>query len=259
VAEVVARGIRFHVQRLGRGGRRVVFLHGLVMDNLSSWYFTLANAAAVSADVILYDLRGHGGSERPATGYTVADMLADLDELLVALGVTAPVQLVGNSFGGLLALQFAATFPERTSALALVDPHLNDNGWGERMSATLKLDFEERNRRIGDLFQSWAGRHSERRRTRLVAAAEALAYRTSLAEDLRTSPPMTDDDLRRVRCPVLALYGEHSDVRASGDRLAAMLPACEVRIVPGCTHSVLWEATDVVRRDVIEWLAAQDS
>src|SRR5690349_14761450 len=112
MADVVAGGVRHHVQRLGTtsGSRTVVFLHGLVMDNLSSFYFTLANPAAATADVILYDLRGHGMSERPAAGYTVAQLVTDLAELLAALGVTRRVQLVGNSFGGTLALAFAAAY-----------------------------------------------------------------------------------------------------------------------------------------------------
>ncbi|HWL88800.1 MAG TPA: alpha/beta fold hydrolase, partial [Polyangiaceae bacterium] len=72
MADVLVRGVRLHVQRMGvadpseNRGRRVVFLHGLVMDNLSSWYFTVANVVAAFADVVLYDLRGHGLSDRPA-------------------------------------------------------------------------------------------------------------------------------------------------------------------------------------------------
>src|SRR5947207_7958536 len=106
MAEVAARGLTFHVQRLGSADARatVVFLHGLVMDNLSSFYFTLANPVAQVASVILYDLRGHGRSERPPDGYGLGEMVADLDALLDALGVARPVILVGNSFGGLLAL-----------------------------------------------------------------------------------------------------------------------------------------------------------
>src|SRR5215831_8500563 len=102
MGDVWARGIRLHVQRLGTASERVtaVFLHGLVMDNLSSWYFSVANPAAQVADVILYDLRGHGRSERPASGYGLADMVLDLDALLDALAVDRPVVLVGNSFGG---------------------------------------------------------------------------------------------------------------------------------------------------------------
>src|SRR5512134_897411 len=115
MADVVANGVRLHVQRLGGGPRTVVFVHGLVMDNLSSFYFTLANPAAESAAVVLYDQRGHGLSERPPAGYTVASLVDDLAALLAALAITGPVQLVGNSFGGTLALAFAAAHPERVA------------------------------------------------------------------------------------------------------------------------------------------------
>src|ERR1700761_2490450 len=79
----------------------VVFVHGLVMDNLSSFYYTLAGpVTAAGARVLLYDLRGHGGSERAPRGYATSDQAADLIGLLDASGVTEPVHLVANSFGG---------------------------------------------------------------------------------------------------------------------------------------------------------------
>jgi pimeloyl-ACP methyl ester carboxylesterase len=78
--------------------------------------------------------------------------------------------------------------------------------------------------------------------------------RTSLAADLRLSAPLSDADLAAVRCPVLAFYGELSDVRARGEELALRLPACELRIVADCTHSVLWEATERVRDEIVAWL-----
>src|ERR1700709_2285355 len=101
--DVVANGVRLHVQRLSSPGMRddapvVVFLHGLVMDNLSSFYYTLANpVAAAGADVVLYDLRGHGLSERPRTGYQVDDSVADLAALLNALGINGPGHLASTS------------------------------------------------------------------------------------------------------------------------------------------------------------------
>src|SRR5579864_4947331 len=119
MADVGARGVCFHVERLGESkAELVVFLHGLVMDNLSSWYFTLANPAAGVARVVLYDLRGHGWSERPRTGYSLAEMTADLRALLDELNETRPVYLVGNSFGGLLALAFARAHPGRVAGIA---------------------------------------------------------------------------------------------------------------------------------------------
>jgi pimeloyl-ACP methyl ester carboxylesterase len=259
MADVGARGLSFHVQRLGspESAATVVFLHGLVMDNLSSFYFTLANPLAATCDVILYDLRGHGMSSRPASGYTLGDMVADLDALLTALDVRRPVFLVGNSFGGLLALAFAAAFPERARGVVLIDGHVGETGWADRMAATLELQGEERDRQIAVSFQSWLGRHSERKSNRLAKSATALVYSTSLIEDMKTSDALSDSELGRVRAPVLALYGETSDLRASAERMALVLPDCDLIILPGCTHSVLWEATARVREEIVTWIGRQ--
>ena len=258
MADVVANGVRLHVQRIGSVGapRTVVFIHGLVMDNLSSFYFTLANPIGEFAEAVLYDLRGHGMSERPATGYAVATLVADLAALLDALGLAHPVALVGNSFGGLLALAFAAAHPARVERLALIDAHDGTAGWAAQMASTLGLRGEARDTKIGETFQAWLGRHSERKRTRLAAAAEALVDGTSLVADLRASPPMTVAELASIACPVLALYGELSDVRARGEELARILPACSLHVLPGCSHSVLWEATAEVKARVTAFVRA---
>src|SRR4051812_21288804 len=99
MAEVIAGGVRFHVQQLPAhhptGSTNhpahppvVVFVHGLGVDNMSSFYYTLANPAArAGADVILYDLRGHGHTERPPTGYSLEASVRDLTALLDALDV----------------------------------------------------------------------------------------------------------------------------------------------------------------------------
>jgi pimeloyl-ACP methyl ester carboxylesterase len=257
LADAVANGVRHHVQRLGRGERTVVFVHGLVMDNLSSFYFTLANPVAAGAEVILYDLRGHGLSERPSSGYAVADLVADLAGLLDALAIARPVELVGNSFGGLLALAFAAAHPARAASLALIDAHDGTLGWAAQMAATLALRGEARDAKIAESFQAWLGRHSERKRTRLARSAEALVEGTSLIADLRGSPPLDAAQLAQIRCPTLALYGERSDVRDRGEQLARTLPDCTLQIVPGCTHSVLWEATAEVRERVVAFVAGR--
>ena len=173
MADVVANGVRHHVQRLGGGEHAVVFVHGLVMDNLSSFYFTLANPIAERADVVLYDLRGHGLSERPARGYAVADFVADLADLLRALALDRPVDLVGNSFGGLLALAFAAAHPARVRRLALIDAHTGTDGWAAQMTATLALQgpratprSRSRSRAGSAATASASARGSRRRRRR---------------------------------------------------------------------------------------------
>jgi pimeloyl-ACP methyl ester carboxylesterase len=247
-----------HVQRLGPpDAPPVVFLHGLVMDNLSSWYFTVANAVAAAGAglAILYDLRGHGRSERPATGYRLADHVADLLALLDALELPAAT-LVGNSFGGLLALAFAAAHPARVRGLVLVDGHLGDDGFAAQMSATLRLEGEARERRIAESFAHWLGRHSERKSNRLADNARALIEHTSLVADLAATPPLGPAELASVRAPLLALYGERSDLRARAEGALSSLPQARVEILAGCTHSILWEATAEVRRRVLAFLAA---
>ena len=257
MAEVVARGVRFHVQHLGEGSADrplVVFLHGLVMDNLSSWFFTVANPVSGIADVLLYDLRGHGKSERVPGGYTLADMVEDLAAVLDVAGGGRAVHLVGNSFGGLLAMAFARAYPKRVKSLALVDAHLGSAGFGEQMASTLSLEGEERDQKIAESFKDWLGRHSDRKRNRLAEAASQLVKNTSLMADMRATLPIRASDFSGIGVPVLAIYGERSELRQVGEATLLGLPTCKIVVVPGSTHSVLWEATERVRKEIVDFL-----
>ena len=255
MADVTVRGVRLHTQRLGKAGAspRVVFVHGLVMDNLASWYFSVANAVAGFADVLLYDLRGHGLSERPASGYGVDEMAKDLEALLDQTLGPYPVVVVGNSFGALLAVTFALRFPARVAGLVLVDGHLGDHGFAERMTATLSLRGEDADRQIAESFKHWLGRHSERKRTRLAEHARALVLETSLVADLRATAPLAANDFARIDVPTLALYGEHSDLIAQSRPLVHRMPQAKLEVLAGCTHSILWEATAEVRDRIAQF------
>lgn len=252
MAELRANGINFHVQRLGVGGVPVVFLHGLVMDNLSSWYFTAANRVACNQEVILFDMRGHGRTDRPATGYALADFRGDLARLLDALEVAVPVHLVGNSFGGLLALDFSIHHPERVASVFLVDAHTGHRTWAAEMVQSLRKTGAERDALIATHFQSWLGRHSVRKRNKLASAASALVYETSLLQDLEASPPLESQTLQRLTLPVGGIYGTRSDLRTMAEELQSRAPNCRLDWVEGGTHSVLWEATETVVDRIVE-------
>ncbi|MES2208267.1 MAG: alpha/beta hydrolase [Pseudomonadota bacterium] len=70
--------------------------------------------------VIAPDLRGRGLSDKPESGYSMADHAADIIGLLDALGLEKVV-LGGHSFGGLLSLYMSAHYPNRISKLIIID------------------------------------------------------------------------------------------------------------------------------------------
>ncbi|MBX2800017.1 MAG: alpha/beta hydrolase [Myxococcales bacterium] len=256
--EISIGGLQLHLQQLEpspelRGRPPVIFVHGLVMDNLASWYFTVAHPVATFREVWLYDLRGHGRSQRPPSGYDLDSLVAELLGVAAQAG-TGPAVLVGHSFGGLLALATAVAAPDRVAGLVLVDALLPEPGWGETMARTLSLTGQERDALIGERFTAWLGRHSRRKRTRLETQARALVEQTTLLSDLRRSRSYPDAAYAAVQAPTLALYGAESDVRGHGERLAAQLPQCTLQLVDGCTHSLMWERTDVVRERIVTWL-----
>ena len=145
MADVVANGVKFHVQRLVPKrripGMTVVFVHGLIIDNLSSFYYTLAGPVMdAGAEAFLYDLRGHGRSERPPTGYGPDDSVADLVALLDACGIDHPVYLLGNSYGAIVAARMAIAHPDRVAGIVLVEGHsapVAGSAWEEDMANTL--------------------------------------------------------------------------------------------------------------------------
>lgn len=97
----------------------MVLAHGL-SDSGRCWR-RLARILAVDHDVVCYDARGHGGSDR-ADSYAYPGHLADLIGLLESLG-PEPVTLIGHSMGGTHATAVAARRPELVRALVLEDPH----------------------------------------------------------------------------------------------------------------------------------------
>jgi pimeloyl-ACP methyl ester carboxylesterase len=101
-----------------RRSRTIVAIHGLTANH-TCWY-PLADALADDVRLIAYDLRGRGDSDKPATGYSLAQHGDDLRALLATPGIPRPV-LVGHSLGAHIAVRFAAYHPERVDRLVLFD------------------------------------------------------------------------------------------------------------------------------------------
>jgi lipase len=112
--------MRLHTWTYGSStGTAVLALHGV--RNHGGRFRRLAGDAYPDAWVIAPDLRGHGrsGWEPP---WDVPTHVADLLETLDAHGVDMPVEVIGHSFGGLIACALAARAPKRVRSLTLLDP-----------------------------------------------------------------------------------------------------------------------------------------
>ena len=102
-------------------GQAVVLIHGFSTPYFI-WDATFAALVSAGFLVLRYDLFGRGYSDRPDTAYTMDLFLRQLLGLLDAFGIRQPVDLVGLSMGGAIAVAFTARHPQRVRRMCLLDP-----------------------------------------------------------------------------------------------------------------------------------------
>ena len=96
----------------------VLLVHGLVSD-ATTWTRAMDALAGRGLHVIAPDLLGHGRSDKPAGGYSLANFGVSMSGLLQALGIPAAT-VVGHSYGGAVAMQVAHAHPDQVERLVLV-------------------------------------------------------------------------------------------------------------------------------------------
>ncbi|MGH3916934.1 MAG: alpha/beta hydrolase [Pseudonocardiaceae bacterium] len=283
---VVANGVKHYMQQLQAKGHNsdgpapiVVLMHGLLIDSLASYSFTLGpRFAAAGLDVIMYDLRGHGRSTRPGTGYRLADFLDDLDDLLVGMEIRTPVHLVGNSLGGTIAFGYAERRPERVASVVLVESIPAARGWEPKMlfasdlarlvlgdSAPANSEWETRAAMASDL--AHVGDHFSRPENiaeiadshglpaaRLAKRMGQMLWSTSIIEDLLASEVLSCTQIAAVSVPTMAIYGAESELVREAVWLKSVLPSCATVIVPGEGHYVLFNRVVLMEELILEWL-----
>ncbi|MFG3346722.1 alpha/beta fold hydrolase [Streptomyces sp. NPDC048018] len=212
----------------GDGPSTVLLLHSGVCDR-RMWDAQFDALAAAGHRVVRCDLRGFGDSpvDRP---HVHAD---DVAALLDRLGAERAA-VVGSSFGGEVALEFAARHPGRAARLAL----LCAAAPGHEAGPELRAFFGRENALLaaGDLpgavglnVDFWLGPDAGAEARELVRRMQARAFELQLAAPEEYAPrsaDVTDADLAAIDVPVLAVTGAHDvpDFRAVATRLAGLLP-----------------------------------
>lgn len=250
---MTVNGLRTNVQLVPAGGTEtVVFLHGMGTDSLASFYLTLAPpVAAAGIDVISYDLRGHGKTERPVRGYTLGDFVADLDDLLKQLGVDRPVHLVGNSFGGTLAYSYAVANPSRVRSIVCIESEPATEVWAGKMAEILAhtVKFLQ----VEESFD-WIEANFSAHHRRLARMAAERITSTKMAEEVPLGPLLTWEQVAAIGCPVLSILGSHGYQSDDLEALTSVLPHGELHVFEGQGHSVLVEQHREVRELVLKWV-----
>ena len=214
--------LNMHYVQTGQGPN-LVLIHGIA-SNLGQWQLGILPALVEHFRLTMYDLRGHGYSDMPATGYTPTHMLGDFSGLMDYLGIEQ-TSIVGHSYGGLVALCYALHHPER------VDKSLQRGG----------IDIpEEKAEDIGYLIEqtvklrgrSWRGMGARR----AIARLTRFTTTTSFAQEYRATSSLTLDMIHQIQAPVLLIYGDRSPLTASFQALRDNLPNRRAAIVADGGH-----------------------
>jgi pimeloyl-ACP methyl ester carboxylesterase len=110
------RGLQFQLYRWpGESAQPLVFVHG--WGDTGETFQFVVDQLPMRYSVLAFDARGFGRTEWPQDGYWFPDYLADLEAILDALSLTEPVDLLGHSMGGNVAMLYAGVRPERVRRL----------------------------------------------------------------------------------------------------------------------------------------------
>lgn len=246
-------------------GPDIVLVHGLGA-NRAFWYPRLTSLLATQFRVTIYDLRGHGYSEVPPSGYSTTSMAQDLLDVMDEHGVERTA-VVGHSYGGAIALEAVATQPARFTHLGLMDtrvqrlqPQLrlrdidaltaferavaahgggdwhNDPEIGFRfLEAAARCVVDGVDLQVRDAFTPFG----EGRGAKRAARAWLRLLDETEARHEFTQAGVALESLREIGVrglPCLLMYAEHSRALHSGETLRTLLPQARWRRVAGGGH-----------------------
>jgi len=234
-----------------RGAPRLALVHSLALDR--SVWDGVVGLVSREAELLTYDCRGHGRSDRPATAFTAELFARDLGELLQHVGWRSAA-VGGCSMGGCVAMALAGAHPERVTGLALIDTTAWYGPDGPKQfraraeaartgGMTGLVEFQ-----VARWFSAaFVGSHPDvvTRMTRIFLANDFDCYAQSCAL-------LGDADLRRylpfLRMPVSIVVGEEDQATppAMARELHAAIPQSTLVVIPGARHLTPIECPDQI-------------
>ena len=268
MSDVLVNGIRLSYQVHG-DGTPLVLAHGYGAT-LDMWSEQIGPFSE-KCRVVVYDFRGHGRTEAPRdwSSYSVDDYVEDQRQLMDHLGIDS-AYVGGLSMGGMIALQFALTYPERLKALLLCDTAASNR----------------RMERLGD--RESEGRVAAATRRAVVRDVVPLAFAVgrylplqvlpairkapegvkSYVRDMRQhtalglrgawhalmTRPDVEDRLGEIRVPTLIIVGDRDDLLAPSRIMQERIPGCRFVLIKDSPHGTANWRPDAFNKAVLEFL-----
>jgi 3-oxoadipate enol-lactonase len=242
-------------------GPAVLLLHAGIADR-RMWDEHLDPLAAAGNRAVAVDLPGFGEAvvEREPVAHW-----EDVVETMDALGIERAA-VVGNSFGGAVALRLAAVHPDRVAALVLVsvgavpdaDPSPQLLGaWEAEERARGRGDFAAA---VEAVLSAWVRPGAPDAVRERIATMQRRNYDLHGSGEAEWTPDPLEDDpalLGRIDCPTLLLAGQHDmvDFRDALGTLAAGIPGSRTATIEECGHLAPLEAPEEFRRLALDALA----
>ena len=250
-----------HYQQAGQGPD-LILIHGLFC-NLAFWYLSVVPLLARHFRVTVYDLRGHGHSERTGNGYRAVDLADDLNALMEHLDIEH-AHVVGHSFGGAVALAFTIRYPQRVDTLILADawvPSLqpmNSGFWKNRRQQLDAAGVDVQGEKIPRVAYSFFEElivHEQSPNTHQDVNPDLLnslrvdpknsaalkkwwrlVNDTSAVREMSDTTGITPAEIRQIRQPTMALFGRKSNYLPTLRRLRAILRDCNTVMIADAGH-----------------------
>ena len=222
IESVTINGHRRAYVKVGHGPA-LLLLHGIGCDH-RTWDPVISELAK-DYTVIAPDLLGHGQSDKPRADYSLGGYANGMRDLLSVLGIDRAT-VVGHSFGGGVAMQFAYQFPERTERIVLV----SSGGLGREVTPAIRAITTPGFHYVMGAMTLPGVRHVNTTALRLLSST-GLPHTRDLGEVARVYESFTDPKARAAtRHVVRAVVDYSGQVVTMSDRayLTSGLPMCVV-------------------------------
>jgi len=241
-----------------RTGTPVVALHG-VTDSWRSFEPVLPHLPS-DLHVLALTQRGHGGSDKPASGYRPADFAEDVVAFMDVTGIERAV-LVGHSMGSINAMRFAIDHPERVAGLLLA----GTMPWFGRPPEMLAFHREQIAPLADPVPEALA---REFQLSTLARPIDDAMLDRFVAESLKVPAHVwraafagfIGDDfssrLREIAVPTLIVWGRHDAFCSATDQQAMLGLIRTARLVEyaDAGHAVHWEEPQRFARDLSQFV-----